>query len=271
VNRLAAGAANLFTQSLAGRMLPSFKGPTGLERAMQPFLGRGKVRRAQAVGGGTTLSIDGFAASVVTGTATARSPASTRYFTQVGRLGYVSAATAGSSSGLLPVNVLQVWRGNAAGLGGFFAVMNFGISDAAAVADARLFVGLQASTAVIGNVNPSTLTNLIGVGCDNAETVLSIMTNDNAGTATKTSLGANFPANSLSTDWYELALYAPPNGGNIDYRVTRLNTGDVATGSITTDLPVNTQFLGLQLWRNNGATALAVGIDVGQVYLETDH
>ena len=70
---------------------------------------------------------------------------------------------------------------------------------------------------------------------------------------------------------YELILFAAPNGSTVNYQATRLNTGDVATGTLSTDLPVNTQFLSPQVWRNNGATALAVGIDIVHVYVETDY
>ena len=41
-------------------------------------------------------------------------------------------------------------------------------------------------------------------------------------------------------------------------------------GALATDLPVNTQFLCPQVWRNNGSTALAVGVDIVHVYVETD-
>jgi hypothetical protein len=150
-------------------------------------------------------------------------------------------------------------------------VFVFGVSDAAAVADGRLFVGLHGSAAVIGNVNPSSLVNMVGVGCDNGQATLRIMTNDGAGAATAVDLGAGFPSNTLSTDVYELILFAPPNGAAIDYRLARLNTGDVAQGSLAADLPLNTQFMAPHVWRNNGSTALAVGIDIVNIYVETDY
>ncbi len=53
--------------------------------------------------------------------------------------------------------------------------------------------------------------------------------------------------------------------------MTRLNTGDVASGSLTADLPVNNQLMAPHFWRNNGTTALAVAIDVASLYIETDY
>lgn len=204
------------------------------------------------------------------GTLTARVPAATNLFTSSRRFSYVSAATAGSTA-LVRGTGLQYWRGNAAGLGGFFFNCRFGVSDAAVVADSRLFIGLYASVSSIGNVNPSTLTGIIGVGADNGEVNLSIMHNDGAGVATKVALGANFPAQTLSTDLYELSLFCAPNASSVKWRLARLNTADVAEGTITTDLPATTAFMCPQVWRNNGATALAVGLDIGHIYGETTY
>lgn len=90
-------------------------------------------------------------------------------------------------------------------------------------------------------------------------------------------LGANFPANTRNTDVYELVLFAPSNSNNtVSYEVTRLNTGDVATGTLTgtagTALPSSSTLLSYQrLWRTNNATALAVGYDLMSDYIETDN
>jgi hypothetical protein len=134
-----------------------------------------------------------------------------------------------------------------------------------------MFVGLHSATTVIGNVNPSTLTQMVGVGTDNGQTTLRIMTNDGTAAASTIDLGANFPANTLSTDLYELILFCAPNGSTIGYRIERLNTGHVAEGTLSTDLPTNTTLLSPQVWRNNGATAAAIGIDVVGQYAETDY
>lgn len=255
----------------AGRPLLAQCGPAGLATPFQPFLGQRRVSHWMAHGGNLGITLNGAGSTVAIGTATTRTPASTRMFTSLRRIGHVSATTAGSSCGVLTHNSLVFWRGNAAGLGGFHALFTFGVSDAAAVADARLFVGLQASSTAIGNVNPSTLVNAVGVACDAGETTLRITTNDTAGAASRIDLSADFPSQTLSTDWYELVLYAPPNAAAISWRVSRRNTGHVASGELTADLPLATAFLAPQLWRNNGATALAVAIDVASVYVETDY
>lgn len=265
------GAVVMFGRNVAGRVLPAFVGPSGLNSILQPSFARNKIGYWAPIGNSTGLPLaDGIAAPTSTGTATARNVATTNLLTSMRRLGYVSTAVAGNSCGAR-LAVLQFWRGNGAGLGGFTLVTRFGVSDAAIVANSRMFVGMQAATTAIGNVEPTTLLNIVGVGCNAGVTNLFIMHNDGAGAATTIDLGANFPSQTLSTDVYELALFCAPNGANIGYRVERLNTAFVASGTITTDMPANTQLLAPQLWRNNGATALAVGLDLMSLYIETDY
>jgi hypothetical protein len=145
----------------------------------------------------------------------------------------------------------------------------FGISDASIIAGG-MFVGLYVRGSST-TANPSTLANLVGVGCDSTDTVMQIYASGSAAQA-RTSLGANFPANTTSTDLYELILFAPPNGSNIQYQVTRLNTGDVASGTISAaaNLPANTTWLCPAAYRNNAAVASAVAIDICTMVFESE-
>ncbi|MCB1377971.1 MAG: hypothetical protein KDK89_06345 [Alphaproteobacteria bacterium] len=194
--------------------------------------------------------------------------------TQSRRLGYVSAATAGSLSRHYSATA-QFTIGATGGIGGFFYVCRFVVSDAAAVSGARMFVGLRNAVAAPTNVEPSSgQTNMVGVAQISTSNNLQIV---DGGSAAQTAidLGASFPANSLSADPYELALFAPPDTQVIYYQVTRVNTGDVASGTLSgavgTVIPAATTFLAHSAWRCNNATALAVGIDVVSVYIETDN
>jgi hypothetical protein len=267
----AAGQFKTFGQAVGGRIMLAQRAPVGEPSPLQPFLGQRRISHWLPVGGNLSISLYGAGTTVASGTATSRTPTATNLFTSLRRIGYVSSAAAGSSCAILSHNGLVFWRGNAAGLGGFHAVFTFGVSDAATVADARVFVGMQASASAIGNVNPSSLLNVVGIGCDAGETTLSVMSNDGAGAATRSSLGANFPSQSLSTDWYELVLFAGPNASAISWQLSRLNSGHVAQGTLSSDLPGSSVFLAPQAWRNNGTTALAVGLDIGSIYVETEH
>lgn len=237
--------------------------PTGLA-ALQWYYLRDVTTNTLAVSltpGGAAISLSGPATSLKVLLAVAP------YYHQR-RIGYVSAASAGASCGTRH-SALQwaVSEDPAFGLWTFQA--RFGISDAAAVANARMFVGLTGvvSGGVLPNANPSAQLNLIGVGADTGDTTFRIIHNDNAGTATRIDLGADFPCNTRNTDAYELLLTCNEDL-TVTYRVINLTTGEVATANLSTDLPMKLQLLAPQLWRNNGGTALAAGLDVIQWKME---
>jgi hypothetical protein len=263
-----ASGVSLYARLQAGRRLPAWKESSGRLGTIFPHLARTRSGLLLPAGG-VVLQALGIAPAAAVGTATARNPASTNLFASTKRIGYVSAATAGSSAEIAATRG-QYWRGNAAGLGGFHLIARFGLSSAAAVAGQRCFVGLAATVAALPNADPSAIVDMVGVGNDSADTALQVMHNDGTGTATKVALGANFPANTLSADLYELQLFCAPNSGSIDYRVERLNTGHVASGTLAADLPASGAFLCPHLWVNNGATAAACAIDLVSLYVEAD-
>ena len=259
----------IFIKKIAGRVMAAQIGPTGLDTVLQAHLGGNKVALWMPPGGSTTVpGVFGMAALAATGTATARPVAATNLLTRMTRLGYVSAATAGALAGAREA-VAKYTTGAGPGLGGFFARYRFGVSDAAPVAGARMFIGLDALTVAPTNIDPSTKVNCIGVGQIGTSNNLHII-RGNATAKTPINLGADFPANT-NVDAYELNLFAPPAGGCY-WQVRRLNTTFEATGFLpSTEIPIATQLLCHQLWRCNNATALAVGLDVCGIYIETDH
>ncbi len=269
-----AGSMKLFSRQIANRLMPAFVGPSGLDSTLQPLLARNKVGYWNPPGNATTApGVFGFTAPTVTGfTATARNVAATNLFTRLRRLGYVTAATAGSV-GQWRINADQFSVGSSStNLGGFSYILRFGISDAAAVSGARMCMGLRVN-ATPTNVEPSTLTNTICMGHGAADTNFKLFYGGSSAQV-PIDLGANFPSNTRNVDAYELALFSPPNSSNVHYEVTRLNTGDVSTGTITnsgaTVLPQNSTLMAVWGYRTNNATALAVGLDVMSAYVETD-
>jgi hypothetical protein len=242
---------------------------------IQPHLTRNKVQRWNPIGNSASApTSDGIQGLTVVGTATARNVATTNRLTRMKRIGYVSAATAGSLCGLTNA-VMQNTIGNGSGEGGFHLIYRFACTDAATVSGARQFCGQTNNATAPTNVEPSTLTNCIGVGHGASDTNLKIYFGGSAA-QTPIDLGASFPANTLAVDPYELALFASPSDQNVGYRVENLRTGAVAEGVITnttpgTTLPLNSAFLGPRIWRCNNATALAVGIDVIGFQIESDY
>lgn len=266
----AATTMGLFAVNNAGRNIPSFVNSAGDPVPLQSHFGHKSVFGWYGVANSNSFTLHGATAPSVTGSTASRSVTTTSFFTSLRRIGFASGAGSGSSLDVYSPNLL-FWRGNAAGRGGFYAVFRFGVADGLTVANSRMFVGLCASATAIGNVNPSTLLNMVGVGCESGATTLSIYTNDSSGTAVEVSLGASFPSQSLSTDVYELVLYCAANDSSIGYEVTNLTSGANAQGVITTQLPTNTQLLSPHFWRNNGTTSRAVGLDIVSLYIETDH
>ena len=259
----------IFIKKVAGRAMAAQIGPSGLDTTLQANLGGNKVALWMPPGGSTAVpGVFGMAALTATGTATARPVAATNLLTRMTRLGFVSAATAGALAGGREA-VAKYTTGAGPGLGGFFARYRFGVSDATTVAGARMFIGLDALTAAPTNIDPSTKVNCLGVGQIGTSDNLHII-RGNATAKTPIDLGANFPANT-NVDAYELNLFAPPAGGCY-WQVRRLNTTFEATGFLpSTEIPIATQLLCHQLWRCNNATALAVGLDICGIYIETDH
>lgn len=266
----AAPAANnikAFGKKIGGRMMLCQMGPTGLDTSFQPNLGGNKVGLWMPPGNATTVpGVFGMSALTATGTVTARTVATTNLLTRMTRLATVSAATAAALCGYRESQA-KFTTGAGAPLGGFFARYRFAITDAAAVAGARAFIGLLASTAAPANVEPSSLINAIGVCRLSTSNNLHIY-GSGATPGTAVDLGAGFPANN-NTIPYELAIFAPASGG-ATYTLTRLDTGASASGTYAA-VPVGTVLLCHNMWATNNATALAVALDFCGIYIETDY
>lgn len=259
-----------YAKSIAGRVLPKWIGPSGVDTPVQANLGFNRISLINPAGGSTLTTFVGGYGSTFTNTGTANNPtpASTNLLTSTRRATFSSGVTAGTVASHRQ-STLQVWRGNAAGVGGFFYTIRFGTETLAA--GNRAFVGMSDSTAAPTNVDPTTTTapGKIGVAI-NANTGNWKFVNNATGTApTVTDLGTAIPVN--TTDLYELVLFAAPNSTTINYRVTDLSTGGQVTNSVTTNIPSTTTFLAPQFWITNNATAAAAILDFGGWYLESDN
>ena len=198
----------------------------------------------------------------------------TSMFTRANRVLVQSTAVAGTVGNYQQATAsFTLGSATTPAYGGFYYVIRFGIGDT--VASPRTFVGLSSAVNTPTNVDPSTLTNVIGVGQGASNTNLFVYYGGSAA-QTAIDLGANFPTGTSNTDWYELTLFSPPTSANtVYYQVVRLNTGNVASGTLTgtagTALPSNTTYLAIRNWRTNNATASAVTLAIGGIYMETDY
>ena len=331
--------AKVYSQLRAGRHTSTQLAPGSLVYSFQPSL-FGQSVYYSVYPAGTVVPVALGFSNFAAGTATSRSVATTNIVTAAKRIGYVSAAAAGSSSGTRHGGT-QFFIGNTPGIGGFYYVARFSLSSVAAVATQRTFVGFAGTTATLINAEPSTNTNIIGFGVDSIDSTWSFMHNGasnanvtgsisgttltvtvvtsgtlylnqsiqgagfTAGTiitafgsgsggigtytvnisqtvgstviigyACKEPLTGTFPPRDLSVTLLEARIFCAPNGSSIGYSLEVLNGGsqyDNTVSIVSGNFPTNTTLLSPQLWTNNGTTALAVGIDVVQQYLETQY
>lgn len=259
-----AGTVLLYNQPIANRFIPRFLGPSGLDSALQPSLfGNGVMMITPNTT--TTFNVIGTVQPTNVGTLSTPALTASSLRTSTRRSQLLSAATANSASEVRTA-FAPVWRGNGAGLGGFFYRARIGIGSA--VATQRLMIGLTSSTAATATtIDPSTLTNCVFFGNDLLDANYQIMVNDGAGACAKVNTG--FPKNVVD-EIYDVTFFCPPNGTYIGYSVTRLNDNSSFSGTLTTELPVSTTFLAPHLYLNNGGTASAVTLDIMKLYIETD-
>ncbi|MEK7661474.1 MAG: hypothetical protein AAB680_05485 [Pseudomonadota bacterium] len=215
---------------------------------------------------------EGFTTSGVTAVARSTGGAST-HLTQLMRIGYTSSVTTAGAIAHARLANLPIYMSNGS-LAGFFSRFVFCITDGAAVAGARMFLGVSTNySAGASNVEPSTLTNCIGVGHGASDTTLKIFYGGSSA-QTPIDLGANFPADTRSTDVYEVLIWNPKGVNNKAYVTVKRysNTTGTCIYESTTELTAAT--VGVQLpnsgqamspfwaYRTNNATALGVAFDL---------
>ncbi len=278
----AAGNLRVYAKTNAGRTMLKVKSPSGVDYPLQPFLGSNRISMYQPIAGSTSittsttygivLGLNHFSAGTTASTTatTSVNVTTTNLFNSMKRA-QIGTSTAASTVGDIRQSAAQYFRGNAAGVGGFYYVARFGIS--AYQTGSRSYAGFSSLTTALTNQEVTANINTIGMGCGTADTAFSIISNDGTGTAGKIALGANFPCNTSATDVYELRLFSVPNTSTIYYSVARLNTTDFVEGTITNsaDMPANTTLLTPHFFINNNATAARASMDISSLYIETDN
>jgi hypothetical protein len=280
----ALGELRVYAKSNAGRTMLKMKGGSGIDVALQPFLGANRVSLFQPTLGstsittsttlGTTVGLNHFTSGTTASTTATTSEASASaasLFLSMKRT-EIGTSTAASTVGDLRLATLQFMRGSTIGsvnTGGFYVVGRFGVSTYQT--GARTFAGMSGTAAALGNAEITTFTNILGFGCNTGDTSFSFIHNDGSGTATKVALGASYPCNTSDTDMYEYRLFVAPAGSTVYYSLARLNTTDFIEGSVTTDLPAAGQFLTPHFYIGNNATAARAELDIASLYVETDN
>ena len=199
------GFMGLFAKSIGGRLMPAFIGASGLDSALQTHILRNGASFWIPSGDGTTITAIGANALTATGTATAANYATTSLHTRSTRIDYLvtTAATTAVAGYRAATNK---WRGTE----GYHHISRVSPATGGTVSTRRFFAGVQGSTSAPTDVNPSTLTNIIGYGYDAADTNWQFIRND-AGTAVKVSTGTARPSTDRPGLW-SVNIFVPPGG-----------------------------------------------------------
>lgn len=213
----------------------------------------------------TTVTQLGVAVTA-SGTATGRAVANTNIFTSRNRLGYVTGATLTVPAGIRSNSVNLLPRDSNL----IRMRFGFGISLSPAAAKRGFFGFTAAATANQPNTaftDATAYPNLFGVGFDNADTTLKLYHNDGAGGApTAVDLGFSIATASVNVSWYSVELTVD-SSGVFTYYVQQSDTGSTASGTVSTNVPTNTTFLG---WRTQivHTAAVSYGVDLSSVTVE---
>lgn len=268
----AASGLKLFSSPFGNGAHPAYRGPLDVSPlALQTAMSEGNICWWTPTTG-TGISVFGWPAASPAGTATAAATANGSRRARMKRIEYLVTVAATTAIAIWRVNSAQYTiNGGNSWEGGFRCTMHSGPSTGVTNASHRFFMGLRDTTAPT-DVDPSTLTFMAGIGYDAADTQVQFMTNDNAGTATKVALGASFPKpNADRAFTYRLRMYAPPGTTRrLFYEVTYLETGAVATGSVTTNLPATTDFLAPVAYTSVGGVSAVTGLAVGSMFFQTE-
>ena len=275
--------ARIFVGNVGGRKMPSGIGPSGVDFPFQPHTGRSKPAWWQPLGNSTTVPITtGFAANTAMGTVTARNVATTNIATRMKRLGYVSTATSGSVAGhyfLAASQQYTLGTGPISGsVGGFHYICRFVVSDAVVATAATTFIGWRTVVTQPVSGNPSTQLNQFGLAQLSGDNSQWYFINAGGVAQTPIPLGTALGAPTATTTAWDFSIFSPPSiSGNVQYTVTNLGTNVTTGGSVTitgttaANLPVSTALLAPVAWRSPGIQNIAVGLDIGSIYVETDY
>ena len=262
-----AGNVIIYSKDIAGRQMPKWIGPSGVDT---PFQSNIMFNNVSVIGPGGATTV-GTIGCTVTNVGTISNPnvASTTLKSQTRRITNTSAATAGSLASTR-VASLECLRGNNTNIGGFFVVARFGL--ATLQSGMRMFIGLtDTATTAPTNIDPTTSTTPGKIGMAiNANTGNWNLVHNITGSApTVIPLGASYPVD--ATTLYELVLFAIPADTVVKYRITNMTTETSTSGTLSTNLPASTTPLGRVCWATNNATAAAVAWDLSRFSLETDY
>jgi hypothetical protein len=262
-----AGFGRIYMRQRAGRVTLETLGPSGVDNAVQPAFFNNRVMII-APNTSTTVTALGISATTAA-TLSHPAPAATSLAASLYRTRCQTSTTAGNAAGIRH-SVVTMARGNASFLGGFYFHTRV-CSGAIALAGAQAFAGLSSTVAAL-SVEPSTLSDAIGLVKDSADTAWNFTRRTGAGTVQKVALTT--PLTYAANQVIDVIIFSRPGGTGIGCVVRSFNNAGVPTTHLdteyTTDIPAATTFLAGRFDIRNGATAAAADFELVRMYAESD-
>lgn len=261
------GYSRIFVKDQAGRPMPAFMGPSGLDSLLMPHLAKNGWSSWKPTYTGTTISAIGNAALSATGTATSAPYATTSIYTRSQKVEYL--VTTGATSAVAGYRSSANWRTNE----GFHMIFRVcpatGVSTSGGTS--RCFAGMVASTSAPTDVNPSTLVNVAGVGYDSTDSNWQFITNNASGTAAKVDTGLARPVADRE-NVFTVQVFAPPGGAWVGVSITdELNSVYYGSGQLSADIPVTTTALCCKGYHSVGGTSSVTGLALFSGWIDTDN
>ena len=263
----AANNVHIYGKNIAGRIVPKWIGPSGVDTPFQAALwGNNTILWTPTT---ATAGVWQGTAGSSLGTYTTALPTTTNFYTAMKRGQWATVVTTLNQQVGQRSSENMFFRGSVAGQGGFFFFCRFGTTTW--TAGDRLFVGLSGGTTAIVTGNPSALLNMMGFAIDAGDTAITFMHNDGSGVATKDTIAGQ--PTLASNQGYDAYIFAKPNDTTIYYRLVNINTGaEIINTSTTTDLAVNTTMMAAHAHMSNGANTPVTSAQIGvnRMYIESD-
>lgn len=267
----------LFMRRRAGRILPNFVGPNGVDWAFQPLVALNHSFLQQANGNATTYSTWGGAAATATGTATTANWSNTNFSSSLRRVDHPAGAASGGSCGIRGAAAFHS-LGDTPGKGGFFFLSRFIVASTGTTNTMRLFSGFTTASANPTNLEPASMINCVGLVKNATDANYSFYSaGGSAGVKTDTGILVR------QGDVIEHRVYCKPSGVWVGQSIEIIatgGTGSVGSGQVaetgttgtpnTAQLPANTLGLNWTVYlQTTGTTAVRIGMV--SVYTETDY
>lgn len=267
-----AGLTRLFGINAGGRSLMAQCRSDGQFTSFQPHKGRNKVATWIPAGNSTNITTDGATALTATGTLTSAAVGNGNRYDRQKRIEFLATSAATNAVAGFRYNSKQ-WTlgGDNAGDGGFHFICRFGLATGCEVTTKRCFVGMTTNSNAPVDVNPSSLTNLVGFGYDSEDTNFQFMCSGPSAT-NKTDTGIAIPTIDRSKS-YEAALFSPPGANQeVYWTLTDMDSGGtIAEGSSNSNLPSLDKLLAPRGFASVGGTSSVVGLALMSLYIESDY